>query len=239
MRRMLSCIAATTLFVLSADFASAVSLRAAPTNLDLVAPTSTGVLNLTNDGDHPINVQVRVFKWSQIGGVEQLQPTTDVVASPPATKMAPNAQYVVRVVRTSKAPVRAEETYRVIVDELPDPGRARAGTITLIVRHSIPVFFRNVDAKAADVSWALSRQGNSLFLTGKNNGNSRFRLSNITLKQRAAKIGSRDGLVGYVLGGATMQWPIGSAKSLSGGTLTLQGQSDLGPFNANIAVIKR
>ena len=200
MRRMLSCIAATTLFFLSAQFANAASLRVAPTNLELIAPDSAAVLNLTNDGDHPINVQVRVFKWSQVNGVEQLEPTTDVVASPPSTKMGPHAEYVVRVVRTSKAAVRKENTYRVIVDELPDPSRAKAGTVTLIMRHSVPVFFRNADAKAPDVSWNLTRQGGSLLLTGKNNGDSRFRLSNVTLKQGGTKIGSRSGLVGYVLG---------------------------------------
>lgn len=239
MRRMLPCIAVTMPLLLSAYCVNATSLRVAPTNLELIAPASTGVLNLANDDDHPINVQVRVFKWSQVGGIERLEPTRDVVASPPSAKMAPNGQYVVRVVRTSKALVKSEETYRVIVDELPDPARARAGTVTLIMRHSIPVFFKNADVKAADVSWNISRQGNSLFLTGTNNGASRFRLSNVTLKQGAAKIGSRGGLVGYVLGGATMQWPITTAKSLSGGTVTLQGQSDLGPFDANIAVTKR
>ena len=107
------------------------------------------------------------------------------------------------------------------------------------MRHSIPIFFKKADVKPAEVSWNVSRQGNGLVLTGKNNGGSRFRLSNVTLVQGAAKIGSRDGLVGYVLSGATMQWPIATAKSLSASVVTLQGQSDLGPFNANIAVTKR
>lgn len=238
MQRRLPRIAATILLLLSACGANAASLRVAPTTLDLVAPSATAVLTLGNDGDHPINVQVRVFKWSQSGGTERLEPTRDVVASPPSAKMNPNEQYVVRVIRTSKAPVRAEETYRVIVDELPDASRARAGTVTLIMRHSIPVFFKNADVKPAEITWNLSRQGNSLFLTGKNNGGSRFRLSNITLSQGATKIGGRNGLVGYVLSGATMQWPIATAKSVSGSAVTLQGQSDLGPFNANIAVNK-
>ncbi|MGV1761022.1 fimbrial biogenesis chaperone [Rhizobium sp. A22-96] len=239
MQRRLPRIAATMFLLLSTYGVNAASLRVAPTSLELIAPAGTAVLNLANDGDHPINVQMRIFKWSQTGGVEKLEPTRDVVASPPSAKMSANGQYVVRVVRTSKAPVRSEETYRVIVDELPDPARARAGTVTLIMRHSIPIFFKKADVKPADVSWNVSKQGNSLVLTGKNNGGSRFRLSNVTLAQGAAKIGSRNGLVGYVLSGATMQWPIATAKPLSASVVTLQGQSDLGPFNANIAVTKR
>ncbi|MBN8952935.1 MULTISPECIES: molecular chaperone [unclassified Rhizobium] len=236
MQRMLPRIAATMLLLLSAYSVNAASLRVAPTSLELIAPSATTVLNLANEGDHPINVQIRVFKWSQTGGVESLEPTRDVVASPPSTRMSPNAQYVVRVVRTSKVPVRAEETYRVIVDELPDPSRARAGTVTFIMRQSIPVFFKRPDVKPADIAWSLKRQGNSLSLTGKNNGGSRFRLSNAILAQGPTKIGSRNGLVGYVLAGATMQWPIGAAKSLTGGGVTLHGQSDLGPFDAKVAV---
>ncbi|NEI52421.1 fimbria/pilus periplasmic chaperone [Rhizobium leguminosarum] len=235
MRPMLSCIASTILFLLSALYTSAASLRVAPTNLELIAPDSAAVLNLTNDGDHPINVQVRVVKWSQTDGAEDLEPTTDVVASPPAHQMSPHAEYVVRIVRTSKAPVRKEETYRIIVDELPDLSRAKAGAVTLSLRHSVPVFVRNPDAKAPDVTWNLSRRGGSLFLTCTNNGGSRFRLSNVILKQGATKIGGRSGLVGYVLAGATMQWRLDSAKSLSSGSVTLQGQSDLGRFDANIS----
>ncbi|ASW08349.1 fimbrial biogenesis chaperone [Rhizobium sp. 11515TR] len=239
MQRMLPCIAATMLLLLGAYGLNAASLRVAPTSLDLTAPAAATVLNLANDGDHAINVQIRVFKWSQAGGIETLEPTRDVVASPPATRMNPNAQYVVRVVRTSKAPVKAEETYRVIVDELPDPARARAGTVTLIMRQSIPVFFKRPDIKPADIVWSLKRQGNNLSLTGKNNGGSRFRLSNVTLAQGATKIGSRNGLVGYVLAGATMQWSMGTAKSLTGSVVTLHGQSDLGPFDAEVAVNQR
>ncbi len=47
--------------------------------------------------------------------------------------------------------MRAEESYRVLVDELPDPSRKKAGTVALVLRYSVPVFFRNPDAKAPDV----------------------------------------------------------------------------------------
>ncbi|ESZ61358.1 MULTISPECIES: molecular chaperone [unclassified Mesorhizobium] len=237
MRSMLSCIGATALLLLCAGTSHAASLRVAPTGLELIAPDSAAVLNLANDdAKRPINVQIRVFAWSQAGGIETLTPTTDVVASPPSTKLGPNAQYVVRVVRVSKAPVRAEESYRVIVDELPDPSRKKAGTVALALRYSVPVFFRDADAAAPAVAWSVSRKGGSLVLTASNTGESRLRLSNLSLTQNGKKLGSRNGLVGYVLGGATMQWPIGSSKSLSAGSVLLKAQSDLGPFDAKVAV---
>ncbi|RWM24954.1 molecular chaperone [Mesorhizobium sp.] len=236
MRPLLSRIGAAALFLLCASVSQAASLRVAPTSLELIAPDSAAVLNLHNDAKQPINVQLRVFRWSQADGVEKLEPTSDVVASPPSTQLGPNADYVVRIVRPSKAPIRSEESYRVLVDELPDPSRRKAGTVTLVLRYSVPVFFRNPDAKGPDVSFSLSRTGRSFVLTARNDGESRLRLSNVNLTQGGKKLGSRNGLVGYVLGGATMQWPIGSSRSLSGSSVALKAQSDFGPFNAPVAI---
>ncbi|MER9232534.1 molecular chaperone [Mesorhizobium sp. M0622] len=236
MRSMLTHVSAAAIVLLCAGYSQGASLRVAPTNLELIAPDSAAVLNLRNDAKRPINVQVRVFRWRQAGGVEQLEPTSDVVASPPSTRIGPNADYVVRVVRVSKAPVDTEESYRVLVDELPDPSRRKGGTVTLVLRYSVPVFFRNPDAKASDVSFSVSRTGGRLMLIAHNNGESRVRLSNLNLVQGGKKLGGRSGLVGYVLGGATMQWPLGNGKSLAGSPITLKGQSDRGPFDAPVAI---
>lgn len=239
MRPMQSCIGAAALLLLCVSLSVAASLRVAPTNLELIAPDSAAVLNLHNDAKRPINVQIRVFRWRQVDGVEQLEPTSVVVASPPSTQLGPNADYVVRVVRVNKAPVGTEESYRLLVDELPDPSRRKAGTVTLVLRYSVPVFFRNPDAKAPDVAFSVSRARDGLVLTARNNGESRLRLSNLNLTQGGERLGSRSGLVGYVLGGATMQWPIGSGKSLSGSSVTLKAQSDFGPFDAPVAISGR
>ena len=236
MRSMLSSVGAMALLLPWGQPAEAVSLRVAPTTVELIAPDSSAVLNLRNEAKRPINVQIRVFRWSQEAGVEQLKPTSDVVASPPATELGPNADYVVRIVRVSKAPVRTEESYRIVVDELPDPSRRKAGTVSLVVRHSIPVFFRDADASSPQVSWGLTAAGNSLMLTARNKGDSRLRLSDLALSQSGKRVGGRKGLVGYVLGGSTMQWPIPRAKQLSGGSVTLSGQSHTGPFDAKVAI---
>lgn len=235
MRTMLYGIGAMSLLLLLTGISQAASLRATPTNLNMIAPTSAGVLTLTNEAKRPINVQIRVFRWTQKGGVEQLEPTNDVVVSPPSTTLAGNKDYAVRVVRVTKKPVVGEESYRVLVDELPNPANRKAGTVTLVVRYSIPIFFRDQDASPAEVSWGISRSKGTLVLKAKNTGDSRLRLSDLQLTQRGRVVGTRNGLVGYVLGGASMQWPIG-AKSVSAGTVGLKAQSELGPFDADVAI---
>ncbi|MBY8917085.1 molecular chaperone [Nitratireductor rhodophyticola] len=237
MRTLLTGLGAIALFALCGlSPSSAASLRVAPTTVDMIAPDSAAVLNLRNEANRPINVQVRVYRWTQEGGVDRLQPTRDVVASPPATQLPAGADYVLRIVRVARRPVQGEESYRVVVDELPDRARQRAGTVSLVVRHSIPVFFRSENAGAPQVAWSVSRSGATLMLVARNNGAGRLRLSDVRISQGARRIGRRDGLVGYVLGGATMQWPIGSAGSVGGGPAALRAQSHLGPVEATVPV---
>ena len=69
--------------------------------------------------NRPLDIEVRVLRWSKEGGVEQLKPTNDVVASPPSARLPPHGNRIVSVVRVSKEPLRLEESYRVLIDELP------------------------------------------------------------------------------------------------------------------------
>ncbi|MCB8829366.1 hypothetical protein LJD47_30605, partial [Escherichia coli] len=67
----------------------------------------------------------------------------------------------------------------------------------------------------------------------------RLRLSELQLIQNGREIATRKGLVGYVLGGASMEWPVGSGKSVSSGAVSMKAQSDSGPLDVNVAVSGR
>src|SRR5689334_20358942 len=68
---------------------SAASLRIEPVIIDVPAPGAAGLLTLHNDDMSEVTVQIRVFRWTQVNGKDALDPTTDVVASPPAIKLSP------------------------------------------------------------------------------------------------------------------------------------------------------
>jgi len=226
--------------LLGSTGAHAASLRVAPTSLDLVAPDSATTLTLRNEDTHSIDVQIRIFRWSQVDGVERLEPTTDVVASPPFTRLAPNSDYVVRVVRATKVPVVGEESYRLLADELPDPLRRRPGAVNFVLRYSIPVFFTSPDASSPEVSWTLQPGGNAFVLTAKNTGARHLRIADLKLSDGGNPVANRAGLVGYVLGGAAMRWPLpSSGTSVSGRSITLSAKSDLGGVNAAVSIRPR
>ncbi|PWW04403.1 pili/flagellar assembly PapD-like chaperone [Hoeflea marina] len=134
-------IAASLAACLIAGAAQAASLRVSPITLDLKMGASASTVRLWNEDRTATNVQVRVFRWTKVNGKDRLEPTTDVVASPPITKLAPGSENVIRVVRVSKKPVSGTEAYRLLIDELPDASKRVPGQVKVLVRHSIPVRF--------------------------------------------------------------------------------------------------
>ncbi len=107
----------------------AATLQIEPVLIDVAAPGAASTVSLRNESGAPIDVQIRVFRWSQADGKENLEPTEDVVASPPAVTLAPNASYVARVVRVTKRPISGEESYRVLIDQLPARRQKRTNSV--------------------------------------------------------------------------------------------------------------
>lgn len=231
-------LAAAFIAGLSVSPSHAASLRVSPVILDLRAPAAASSLRIWNDAKTPINVQVRIFRWTQQNGSDVYTAVEDVVASPPMTQLKPGAENLIRIVRLSKTPIRAEESYRVIVDELPSGGRPQSGTVNLVVRHSIPVFFSPASTGDAEPVWSITRQGKGYRVSVSNNGQKRIRIANLkVLGGNGQAIAQQQGLVGYVLGksGASFLVPATGGKR-AGGTLKISAESEGGPVNATARV---
>lgn len=238
MRATFTCLAAL-IGMMGAEAAEAASLRVSPVTLDLRMPRGSATMTLRNDADRPIDVQVRVFRWTQKGGVDQYETTSAVVASPPATRLAPHVDYTIRVVRTSKAPIATEESYRVIIDEIPTNLVRRSGTVNFVMRHSIPVFFRNPQARGAKVSWKFAQVGGKLKLIAENTGGTRLRISDLSLLHGDGQAYAKKGLAGYVLAGAAKEWPVDLGRRRPASPLKLKAHSQLGAVDEIVPFINR
>lgn len=193
----------------AAGGAEAASLRIMPVTLSFAAPAAAGSLTLSNGDAKPINVQARVFRWRQADGKETLEETKDVVVSPPFAKVAAGGNYTIRVLRLNKQPVAAEESYRVLIDQLPEPGAAKDQTVKLLLRYSIPVFFATANPPKPAAEWTMRRQGDRYVLAVANKGGSHIKLADVELVDAGGKTTQvTDGLLGYVLGGSSMNWTL-------------------------------
>lgn len=232
LRSLAATVAALVMLLQSGDPSDAASLRVAPVIVDLRSPTAASTIRVWNDARQPINVQIRVFRWRQRNGEDTYEATNDVVVSPPIATLQPGGENIVRVVRVSKRPVQGEESYRLVVDELPDPSRRAAGNVALVVRHSIPVFFATNEAAGANPSWSVRQQRGGFVVTVQNNGTKRLKVSNLALSSGAGTMARREGLVGYVLGNSTASWFVPGSGKLSGRSVTITADSEAGRFDA-------
>src|ERR1044072_1841261 len=234
--------------IATALFASAVALAAyapagasnmqvAPVLVDVAAPGAASTVTLRNEGTDPINAQIRVFKWALVNGKEQLTPTNDVVASPPSVTLTPKGQYVARIVRTSKEPVVGEESYRLLVDQLPDLSQQRNGAVNLMVRYSIPVFFGAPNKKNPAVAWSVTTNGDKVTLTARNSGDRRLRVSAASLRDGSGKsLSFGGGLAGYALGQSAVSWTVPGRGFSTNGSISVIGESDGGALEAGASV---
>ena len=213
--------------------ANAGSLQVEPVLVDITAPGAASTVTLRNEGTARIDAQIRVYRWSIVNGKERLDPTDDVVASPPTVTLTPKGQYVARIVRVSKKPVVGEESYRLLVDQLPDLSQQKNGAVNLMVRYSIPVFFGAPNKTHPTVAWSVATAGDKITLTAHNSGDRRLRISALSLKSEGGKtLSFGNGLAGYALGQSAVSWTIPRHGFTPQGTVSVVAQSDGGPIQA-------
>ncbi len=226
-----------TLLLGAYSSAGAGSLQVEPILLDVIAPGAASTVTLRNEGTAPIEAQIRVFRWSIENGHDKLEPTDDVVASPPIVTLKPNGNYVARIVRVAKSPVAGEESYRLLVDQLPNLSQQKNGTINLLVRYSIPVFFGTAGKQSPKIAWSVAKSGNNVTLTANNSGERRLRISALNLHDASGKsLSFGPGLAGYALGRSTVSWTKPAPGFAAKGSATISAQTDGGPVQAVTSV---
>jgi len=240
MRSITTALFASVLAFAACAPAGAGSLQVEPVLVDITAPGAASTVTVRNEDTTPINAQIRVYRWSTVNGKEQLTPTDDVVASPPSVTLKPKGQYVVRIVRMSKQPVVGEESYRLLVDQLPDLSQQRNGAVNLMVRYSIPVFFGAPNKKNPTVTWSVTPNGDKVTLTARNSGDRRLRISALTLRDGGGKsLSFGSGLAGYALGQSAVSWTVPRRDFTANGSISVTAQSDGGPVQAVASVASR
>lgn len=200
----------------------------------LEADQQASALWLENRGNETANLQIRVFAWSQSNFDDQYQNQRDVIGSPPVARIEPGQKQLVRLTRTRDVPPGQELAYRIIIDEIPaakppagSPADGKtAAAIQFQMRYSVPLFAygpglwskddpaRQRDPKGAglpDLSWRKVNEGGRTFIEIRNRGAVHARLTDVIARQGGQAKPVVEGLMGYVLPGASMRWPVPDA----------------------------
>jgi fimbrial chaperone protein len=210
--------------------AAASSLQVAPTGLDFPAGSSAQALWLTNTGSEELAAQVRAFAWSQAAGEDVLEPTRNLVASPPMLRIAPGARQLVRVIRSGGTPSANEQSYRIVVDELPPPQDGGVSGVQYVLRYSVPAFVAGSAGTPPALAWTTTVVDGALQLDVRNDGATHAQLTAISLLgAEGTPTPLHPGLLGYVLPGANMRWHVAVPAGVDATNARIEAQVNGNP----------
>ena len=234
MKRSWLALAAVTAFFAAAA-AIAGSFVANPIRLFVPAGASATSVTLENTGPEAVLLQSEVLAWSQSDGKDVLVPSDDLVVSPPIFRIAPGASQIVRVGLAARGAEDRELTYRLFLQEVPQPATPGAQGISVALRLGLPVFITPRARAAPQLVWRAQREADGLRLTVNNAGNAHAQLLDCRVTREDGTLLAEQPLGAYVLPGATRSWLVRTRQPWRGEKLRISAQTASGDVSADIA----
>lgn len=189
-----------------------------PVNPVIDADKRAAALWLENPGKTPVTLQIRIYSWAQADGRNLYADTQEVAGTPPIVTIPPGEKQLIRLTRIGAVPAARETPYRIVIDEIPASEEAgtQGAAIAFRMRYSLPLFVEGGPARksssaspsAPELSWRIVSTPEGRFVEVRNRGDAHARLTEAAIGEGSARVILSDGLLGYVLPGQAMRWPL-------------------------------
>jgi fimbrial chaperone protein len=226
--RELGALAAGALLLAAVAPANAATLSVSPVLLEMSAKTPMRSLEVSNPGDQPVAVQLRVFAWSNGAEEDQFTATQDIGFSPPMFQLAPGARQVVRL--AARSTPSKEMSYRLFIDQIQTT--PQEGGISMPVRMALPLFVTPDGQTRTAVDWRIERGPAGTRLVARNGGSRRMRVTDLALEGPGGTQVVERGLAGYVLAGQERAWPLKTPQDSK--AVTVRALTDQGAIRAEL-----
>ena len=160
--------------------ARAAKVAVAPVNISITRDQHSALLTVTNEDSQPVRFSLSTYAWAQSEtGAMELKPTTDIIFFPAQLTLAAGESRNIRL-GTQVTPGDVERTYRIFLDELPEPavaGSTHTMKIHVLTKIGIPIFIvpdkvtkqaqlTNLAAHKSALSFQVQNTGNVHVLPG-------------------------------------------------------------------------
>lgn len=224
-----------------AESASAGEWRVAPIRLDLGSDTRSGVISVLNEGTGRFQVQMRAFLWEQDDqGKDRLTETNDLIFFPRIMVFEKPEERILRAGIKIPATTK-EKTYRLFIEEIPEPKKAEGTNIAVAIRFGVPIFVKPLKEEVKGEISKIELAKGECRVTVRNSGNVHFTIASITirgkdLQGRETYSGKLDGW--YLLNGASRIYTAKLPKGACTGTskLDVEVQTNKFVLNGNLDV---
>lgn len=212
-----------------------------PINPVIKAQEKAAALWLENAGETEITLQVQSFAWSQQDGQDVFALQQEVMATPALVTLPPKAKQLIRLTRLAPPPQEPERAYRLIIDEVPRAALARkaaddgtpsgqGAAVNFRMRYSLPLFSYapNIQPEKLDggpqLAWRIVTNQTVPKIEIRNQGQRHARLTSAKISSGGQSWDISGGLLGYVLPGRSMAFPLPdkmTASAAQSATLSL------------------
>ena len=166
--------------------ARAAEVFVSPVRAELRGATLSETITVTNRGSSRIRVGVKLMEWTQDAqGNDVYKDTGDLVYFPRQLDLDPEGKRQIRVGATAPAGA-TERTYRLFIEELPDPSATPApAQVMVYFRMGVPVFLPPSQARPQPEIGEPALEHGKLLIPVKNTGNEHFRLVRLKVEDGA------------------------------------------------------
>ena len=224
-------------FLLSTFSYAQGSIQLAPLRLVLSDSTTISTLIVKNRSSTPTLVQLELLSWSQKNNQDVLEPTRDVLISPPVFTIPANGEQILRAVLRRKPDANKELCYRLFVREVEDQSRpVTKGSVNVLLNISIPIFIEPAAKVSSKLLWHASLDGaNKINIKLVNDGLQHIQIKSFQLSNDSANPISQN-VMRYVLPGSSTEWTFENKDAPFKSPLTLQAITDNGDLRETITL---
>lgn len=161
--------------------------KVSPIRIDLDKNAKSGVVNIVNEGTERLTVQMKAMEWTQNAeGKDVYTETEDIIFFPKVMTVEAKEDRILRAGIKIPA-VAKEKTYRLFVEEIPEPKKSEGVNVAIAIRFGVPIFVKPLKAEPKGEIQKIEFSKGLVSATVKNSGNIHFMINTVSIKGRNDK----------------------------------------------------
>lgn len=155
--------------------------RVTPIRLELGKYAKSGAITVINEGEEKLHVQMEAMEWIQDAeGNDVYTKTEDIIFFPKIMVFEKKEERILRAGIKTPA-ISKEKTYRLFIEEIPEPKKAEGLHVAIAVRFGVPIFVKPFKEEVRGEIEKITLSKGELNIIVKNTGNTHFIINSITL----------------------------------------------------------
>jgi fimbrial chaperone protein len=226
--------------IFAAAAADAADFGVTPTLVELGPQKAREALTISNAGDKRAVIQARVLAWRQEGEQELQVPSQDLIVTPPIFTVDPGQRQIIRIGLRKPPETPARELgYRLELEEVPDRTEATGTALRIVLKLSLPVFYRPPEAAPALTWEARQLSPAAIRLSVRNTGSAHAKITELELASPGSgtPLARHEGTI-YVLPGGVQEITLKPAGPLPADPIRIMATTNTGRIETNAVLQK-